>query len=761
MRMKAYAVVFMLSCTLKVASQFQFPLGAWREHLPYNQAIGVVHTNNVVWMATPFSLLRYDPVDREIERKSKVNGLSESGITAIGANQTSGKLVVAYTNSNIDIIDYEKIFNITDIRNSNISGDKSINHVLVLQDMAYLSSGLGIIVLDLIKMEVKDTYVIGESGNRITVLETAISNNFLYAATTEGLKRVSLSESNPADFTKWNLVFPANNSVKSVFSYNNSLFFRQNDSLFMFQNGTRTFFYADGWKIQNETVSASKLLLSESTADSARIIEISPTGFIDKIIGNPYSVIHPSQAIYFQDLYWIADSVAGLSSFDGNVFNAILPNSPAGIALGDITSYKDGIWATAGAVTDSWQSANRNAGIYAFTNEHWTNHDSRTENEFDSIRDIITIVIDRSDGSAWAGSFGDGLIHISNKNNISHFKLNSPLESSIFSPGSIRVSGLAFDSEQNLWISNYGAVNNLQVKKKNSNWIKFPIPLSLIENAVADILIDDYDQKWIISPKNGLIVFNHGQQIDNTGDDTYRLLRSGRGLGNLPDNEVLSIATDKNGLLWIGTAKGIGIIPCAAEIFTSSGCETVIPIVQQDNFPGYLFKEERVQAIAVDGANRKWIGTRSGAWLISAEGEKTIYRFTKDNSPLPDNDIRSITINGMTGEVFFGTIAGIYSFRGTATESTDAKDNILIFPNPVPPGYTGSIAIRGMLNNPLVKITESDGRLVFETKALGGQAVWNGKDYRGRKVSSGVYLVLISDESGKQKLAGKIVVIKK
>jgi hypothetical protein len=341
------------------------------------------------------------------------------------------------------------------------------------------------------------------------------------------------------------------------------------------------------------------------------------------------------------------------------------------------------------------------------------------------------------------------------------FRTNSFIKEAYFSPGSYRVAGLGFDNEKNLWISNYGADQNIVVRLADGSTSSFKVPFPIADNAVADIIIDDLNQKWILAPKgNGLICFSHGQAISNPGDDQWKWYRSGQGNGNLPDNNVLSIAKDKNGFIWLGTNKGIAVIRCPQDVFTT-GCEAFLPVVQQDNFAGYLFGDEEVKAIAVDGADRKWIGTKNGLWLISADGEKIISRFTESNSPLLSNDIMRISIDGFSGEIFITTSKGICSYRGTATEGTGTNNNVLVFPNPVPPGYTGMISIRGVANNSIVKITELDGRLVHQTRALGGQAVWNGKDYRGRQISSGVYLVLISDDSKTEKFATKIIYIKK
>ena len=289
---------------------------------------------------------------------------------------------------------------------------------------------------------------------------------------------------------------------------------------------------------------------------------------------------------------------------------------------------------------------------------------------------------------------------------------------------------------------------------------KVSIPFAHLENAVSQILIDDNNQIWIISPKdNGIFCLNYGQSIDNINDDKWKYYRQGVGNGNLPSNNVFSLVKDKNGFIWVGTDKGIGIIQCAGEIFGTQSCDAILPIVQLDRFAGLLFKDETVQCMAVDGANRKWIGTKNGLWLISPDGDKIIYRFTEENSPLLSNDVKRLAIDPSTGEVFIASFNGMCSFRSTATEGGTANENVLVFPNPVPPGYRGTITIRGLVNNALVKITEMNGRLVQQSRALGGQFVWDGKNYKGEKIASGIYLVIIRDDSGTEKIVSKIAIV--
>ena len=257
-----------------------------------------------------------------------------------------------------------------------------------------------------------------------------------------------------------------------------------------------------------------------------------------------------------------------------------------------------------------------------------------------------------------------------------------------------------------------------------------------------------------------MFCFDDGGTIDQTNDDQWRYFKQGRGNGNLPSSNVLSIREDRNGFIWVGTDKGIGIIECGDDIFNAGLCDATLPVVQQDNFAGLLFGDEAVYDIAVDGANRKWIATNNGAWLISADGQKVISRFTQSNSPLLSNKIHQIVIHEKTGEVFFFTQNGICSFRGTSTSPVSQKQKPVIFPNPVPPNFNGIIAIKNVPENAWIKITELDGKLVYQTRSLGGQAIWNGKTYKGEKPSSNVYLVFISDETNAMQLSTKLFFIK-
>ena len=492
---------------------------------------------------------------------------------------------------------------------------------------------------------------------------------------------------------------------------------------------------------------------------SSRVLILDDKGNIFQTYSKAGVISFPKNALKVGKDVWVADYFGGLINCNAN-YEQYIPNGPLGISSGEMIFQNDDLTVAAGSVNDAWNYQYNRDGIFNYSNDLWTYQGYYNRPQLDSVLDFISLASDPDNASIWAGSFGGGLINVKDNNITIYKQKNSTLQAAIGDPTSYRISGLAFDQNKNLWISNYGAAKNIQVRKSDGSWNAFQVPFNLNENALSQIVVDDANQLFIVSPKgNGVICYNPGNNIDAVNDDKWKNYLSGVGLGNLPSNNVLCLTKDKNGFIWVGTDKGIGIIQCNSEIFTGSGCDALLPIVQQDRFAGYLFQDQIVQCMAVDGANRKWVGTKNGLWLISAEGDKIIYQFNSDNSPLLSNDVKKIAINPNTGEVFIATFNGICSFRSTATEGTDTNQSVLVFPNPVPPGYNGSIAIRGVVNNALVKIAELNGTLVYQTRALGGQAIWDGKNYKGQKVASGVYLVLIIDDGGNEKLVTKIVIV--
>jgi hypothetical protein len=279
---------------------------------------------------------------------------------------------------------------------------------------------------------------------------------------------------------------------------------------------------------------------------------------------------------------------------------------------------------------------------------------------------------------------------------------------------------------------------------------------------VSDILAATNGIKWVIRPRsNGMLVFYDGGTISDIGDDQYKVLNTFDGQGELPSMDVLSMAEDKDGEIWIGTSKGVAVFYAPDAIFSGGDFDAQQILIEQDGNIQILLETESVSALVVDGANRKWLGTlTSGVYLVSPDGTELLHHFSTENSPLPSDNITSIAIDELTGEVFFGTDQGTVSYRGDATDGLLEASCATVFPNPVHPNYAGPIAITGLIRDSEVRITDIAGNLVYHTVSNGGEAIWPGTDMTGSRVSTGVYLALAVDPTGAEHCNTRILVVR-
>lgn len=690
----------------------------------------------------------------ELSRYSKANGLHDIGISTLAVNDET--ILVAYANSNVDLLSGNTIYNIPDLMRKQVAADKTIFRVIFRNNKAYLCTGLGIVVLNTSVPEIEATYVVGSTGAYTPVYSVAIIGTSLFAATSEGVRTASLNSNNPSDFRNWSSLSQglAPDSVQEIIAFNNLLICRQRNQLYLLNNNTWTPWYTAGRTISNMSIYNNQLLLCQPQAGASRILALNANAAV--VSSFQHALLKaPMQAAGTEHALWIADSLSGLIQYDKQTseYTAVNPDAPAGIITGDLLFSGNTLLAAPGTISNNWKAAGNRDGYYSFENGSW----NATAGWPDSLHDIATMTVDAN--AIYLGSFGGGLVRISgDKRTV--FK-QGILPAATNDPTAYNISGLATDLNGNLWVAAYGANNNLLVKKSDDNWVSFRSPYAMTGNAISQLLTDDNGLVYMVSPQsNGLYVLNHNNTLDNKSDDQWRQYRLGAAQGNLPSNDVYCLAKDRNGSIWIGTARGVAIINCPGQA-AADGCNAILPVIQQDNFAGYLFQDEQVTTIAVDGANRKWVGTYNGAWLVSDDGQCILEHFNTGNSPLPDNHIHRIAIDPKIGEVYFATAKGLMSWHGTATApvSKMERDSVLVFPNPVKHDYSAPIAIRGLADNTRVKITDISGRMVYQTRALGGQAIWNGLDYTGHRPQSGVYLVFVAGETGGEHVVTKIVFI--
>jgi ligand-binding sensor domain-containing protein len=268
--------------------------------------------------------------------------------------------------------------------------------------------------------------------------------------------------------------------------------------------------------------------------------------------------------------------------------------------------------------------------------------------------------------------------------------------------------------------------------------------------------------KWIVLPRgDGLLILDDNGTPDYFGDDRSKKMAVTDQENKIISN-AFSIAEDLEGNIWVGTDEGPVIYYNPSRIFDNDLRAYRIKIPRNDGsgLADYMLGTETITSIAVDGANRKWLGTASsGAYLLSPDGMQQLINYNESNSPLFSNIINSVAVDQKSGNVWFATSRGVLSVRGTATEGMNSFTGVYAFPNPVRDDFTGNVTIAGLVRDTQVAITDISGNLVYKTVSEGGQASWDLTTYNGKRVSTGVYVVFCASPDGSKSAVTKILVI--
>ena len=754
------------SCLL--LAQQNKSIGTWKQHLPLNSSYSIAYSENYIYTSTGNSILKYDKNTKAVEILDKTNSLSEIAIGKIAFDPNTSTLVIMYTSSSIDLYNEKEntIFTINDIKNKTITGSKSLNNIFINEGLAYISTGFSIQVIDLVKQEFKEAYYLGGVGGYVECYDVSIFNNNIYVCTKEGLKFISKNNPGILNSLNWqniNLTGVIPNQIPQFTEvFNNKLYLLQKDSLYSYDGIAWINLGSDKYWITKDMIATTTELILTQWKDSASIIlgnrtKKYPITMLPEFFQSN-EIYRPLQCLKdINGYYYYADEWRGLAVVDGEKVTVVKINSPKYSSTFYLKMDKEKLYVAAGSHNGSFNYTFNAGGFSTYENGWWNTFDFTNTPILNNVFDIISITPDSKSNKTYFSSLLNGLIIYDGTNYTLYDHTNSILEQALGDPRS-RVSDVKIDKNGNAIILNNGAPNPIKAIDKNGNWYTLNGTPGVQD--IKRLIIDQNDQLWIsVNKGTSLMVVDKGD-IATTSDDKSITLGIGIGNGALPNATVLSMVEDLEGDIWVGTGAGIAIFYCASNILSANGaCDAQKILVQRDGYNEYLFEKQAVRALAIDGANRKWVGTTNGAWLISADGKDEILNFNTVNSPLPSNEIFDITVDNITGEVYFATAAGLISYRGDATFGGIEHENVLVYPNPVRPDYTGPIAVKGLVNDANIKITDIAGGLIWQGKANGGQAIWDGKNYNGVKAKTGIYLVYSLSDDGKEHFCAKIAFI--
>ena len=736
-------------------------IGYWKDYLAYNQVTDLAIVNEKTYCIAQGGVFYYNNEDNSINRISKINGLSENQAEQIAFDKISNTILISYENCNIDLVQENEIINIPDVKRKEISGLKKINNVYFKNNLAYLSCSFGVVVLDLIKKEIKDTYKIGENGVYLEINQTTIIEEDIYVATNQGLYYSEANNQFLSDYTQWtkDTFFTDSSLINASFtnigSFNNlliSIIEGQKDYLFI-KNQTWEKLIDYGFERPQLNISTNNIYITDS--NSITIINSNHQENIITSFTDAYTCEEKRE-----NEIWIADKTDGLLKYISGVeTERYLVNSPISNKIYSLEFFSNKLFINHGGHMNFSVNMLNNDGASFYKNLTWKNLDFFDLNR---ARDIVAVA---SIGNAdYYASWYNGISKMEDETHIIKYGYQNTggvLDTTFYSNNRIQISDLVIDNNNNLWGLNSQVEKPLFVKKSDDSWFSFSMNQNIDGLYFDELLIDNSNYKWGVIHEGGLFVYNDNNTIENSSDDEYKILNTTLGNGNLPSTNIRTIEKDIDGEIWIGSDQGIAVIYSPELAFTGYNFDAQQILIQEGEYGQYLLSSEKINCIEIDGANRKWIGTEnSGLFLLSEDGTEEVLHFTKENSPIFSNKIIDICINHENGEVFIGTDLGLMSYRSDATVGEIKQNKTFVFPNPVKENYRGNIAINKLVRDARVKITDINGNLVFETIANGGQANWDGMNYNNERVGTGVYLVFSTDENGYEQAVSKILFIK-
>ncbi|MCF6278819.1 MAG: hypothetical protein L3J14_00555 [Flavobacteriaceae bacterium] len=750
----------------------------WEDFFSYNNVKDFTKNGDKIYAVVDNAVFIFDESTGETTKLSSVNGLSGETTTSIYYSETYQRLVIGYVTGLIEIVDSNGEITISpDITNFTLSTEKEITNITEHNNKLYLSTPFAIVEYDIENLVFGDTFFIGNNSSEIRINQIVIFQDIIYAATEDGIYTADVNNPNLIDFNNWTQYFSGN--FNSIEIFNNQVYASRSRNLYNISTFTLSLIQTLPTTILK--IKSSETNLSVAIKRQAHIFDntLNQVAIIISDVNSDYyfslnAVYTESDTIYLgtKEFGILKTTLLGTS-----LFEEIHPDGPLSNDLFSISVLNNNLWVVYGGYNDAYGPLNKRLGYSHYNGENWINN---PYNPDFPAKNLVHATIDPNHEnrvylSSWSQGFGSildetgGILVVENDEpSIFLNHTNSGLED--LAPASptyisLRINGSAFDNDGNLWVANAWVDNMLKKMSPSGAWTSYDLSSILTSGArgLNELTIDKTRSIWIGTRRNGALVYNEN-------GDRKRALTSEPTKGSLPDPNVRTIVVDNSNRIWIGTQKGMVVFYNASGLFDADIYDAEPIIILDDGIPKKLLGDQPINSIAIDGADNKWFGTSGGGALQSnPNGRETLNIFNTSNSPLPSNIILKIKVDNSNGKVYFGTAKGIVAFNSNVAPFGDELGEVYAYPNPAKSQHE-TITIDGRNGTHLpqgtnVKILDSAGYLVYETNVVegqelqGGKVVWNKRNLAGRKVASGVYIVLLTNKDKTETSSTKIAII--
>jgi hypothetical protein len=747
MKQSVYIFVFFLSHVLFAQSNNQL----WKGYFSYNEIVDVSAGSGIVLAATQNTVFSQTTASSESTIHNSITGFKPESITAIHYSETTRKIFAGNANGLLLVIQPDgSVTTKVDIINEVpvAPNKKKINDLYEHNGRLYLATDYGISVVDATTLEFISTYFIGTSGEETAVLQTTVLGNEIYAVTRDfGIRKATVSNPNLFDFNQWQTfttgswtgIVTFNNQLVAMNKFNGTL-----PQVILNQTQAGLKLKTNGSELIITTLN-HVFVLNQTFSQRANITSIpdfSVTFTAANVVGNKIYVGTQKDGLFSTDLT------------NPTIFENLSPNGPLQNYIFRVKKAPNLLWTVYGDYTFDYNPFPLDElGISNYDqNIGWKTIPYSDLLEAKCLSDIAINPLNPT--NVFFSSYFSGVLELTGETPFLHDPSNSgPSGLEPFTPQTwVLNNSPAFDKNGNLWVTNRGTDKALKVLRTSNQWQSYDIGDYITNGRFAPMAIDKNQTKWLPTRDDGVIAFN------DTQNNKTLVINTDSGL---PSTNVLCVAIDQRNQLWIGTAAGLRVLSSVNQFLQREELNVSSIIIQEGDLAQELFYQQLIVDIAVDGANRKWVAIENGGvFLVSADGQQTIHRFDATNSPLPSNTVNDIEIDGVSGEVFFATDKGMVSFLGTSTQPSDNLADVYVYPNPVRPGFLGTVKISGLTDKATVKITDIEGNLVHETTTAGGTIEWDTTAFGKYKVASGVYMIFVSSEDGLQTTVKKVMIIR-
>ncbi|MDO5509613.1 MAG: T9SS type A sorting domain-containing protein [Weeksellaceae bacterium] len=741
MRILAIFITFIayLSCSIYAQAQ---QLSRWQDHFNYNRVNDILISQSSMIGVSEFGLFSYNLNNQELQKISKANVLRGVHVTAAEIAVERDELIVGFRDGSLNIVQNGQTSLFVEIPIDEYQGDKSIRHLDSQGDRLIITAEYGISIFDLVQQEFSETTFFSTGNLQVTPNQSVVLGNRIFTATQNGIFSHEINNLLP-DFSQWNTENVPQTDFRLIEVFRDGLVAAQGGSLYRYQNGN--------WQMLGDYGYIHAFYATENTL----------------LLSSAYGIFRFNANMQSVQQYNTQHAAISVAEVNGSIFygtetngiiqvgsNArIYPDGPFSNNAYAVAALNGQIWVSPGGQANFNQPMGNNQGYFHYNSREWLHI---TNDRLDNALDIIHITPNPNDSteiyiSTWHEIAG--VLRMRSNVLQEHYQENNSSLVPI-----TRIGGSALQQNGDLWVTQSfanGGFNFLHRKTAAGQWTAFDLSAYDLFPAAGVRVPFVTNNGWILVPGtrgDGLIVTN--------GNDFY-LIHSGEGQGNLPSNLVYKAIIDNNGNGWIGTSLGLRVKFNIISELQSGNYATQPVVIVQDGIPEALLMNTPVYDIEIDNSNQKWLATGgAGVFYLSANGREIIHHFTAENSPLSDNTVFDIDIDHQTGRVFFATASGLVSYAGDVVSSGDSFAEVVAYPNPVRPHWQGDITIKGLANNADVRITDITGNLLYRQRAQGGVVKWNGQNFKGQRVASGIYLVLMTNQDGSEQMATKIAIIR-